>query len=271
MLRTLLISIFLVSSLTAAAAQTRRQDYTDQLTKLVQLTDNKQYRDAIIGYRNLEAQPETPGWLRAASEYEIAELYGKLNETDNGVAALSRAVQLGFDDCISPRRSERLATILKSSGAMQALAGMKITGADFRELVWLMLEVQYAHHDASMMIIENTNRLDHGITEIPLAQLPTRPTTSVGVLYWRQVLLVVQRLQRDYVGKADLQRMKHLTTMAIINGGASSSAMLESSRRAKAAADSRRAAIRQRVFVPVTLPSDRPAQCSEWLTSTKTE
>lgn len=76
MLRTLLISIFIVSFLPGAAAQTGRQDYTDQLVKLVQLTDNKQYRDAIIGYRNLEAQPETPGWLRAASEYEIAELYG---------------------------------------------------------------------------------------------------------------------------------------------------------------------------------------------------
>ena len=74
MLRTLLISIFIVSFLAGAAAQTGRQDYTEQLMKLVQLSDNKQYRDAIIGYRNLEAQPETPGWLKAASEYEIAEI-----------------------------------------------------------------------------------------------------------------------------------------------------------------------------------------------------
>ena len=271
MLRTLLISIFIVSFLPGAAAQTGRQDYTDQLVKLVQLTDNKQYRDAIIGYRNLEAQPETPGWLRAASEYEIAELYGTLNEPDNAIAALSRAVQLGFDDCLTPRRSERLATIWKTPGATQALAGMKITQADFRELVWLMLEVQYARHDARMMIIENTNRLDHGITEVPQAQLPTRPTTSAGVLYWRQLLLVVQRLQRYYVGQADLQRMKHLTTMAIISGGASSSAVLESARRAQGAAESRKAAIRQRVFVAVTTPSDLPRPCSEWISTTKSQ
>lgn len=269
MLRTLLISIFIVSFLAGAAAQTGRQDYTDELVKLVQLTDNKQYREAIIGYRNLEVQPETPGWLKAASEYEIAEVYGTLNEPDNAIAALSRAVQLGFDDCLTPRRSERLATILKTPRATQALAAMKITQADARELVWLMAEVLHARHDARMMIIENTNRLDHGTTEIPQAQLPTRSTTSAGVLYWRQLLLVVQRLQRDYVGKADLQRMKHLTTMAIITGGgASSSAVLESARRAQAAAESRRAAIRQRVFVPVTTPSDPPRPCSEWISTT---
>jgi hypothetical protein len=264
MSRTVLILIFMVSLLAGAAAQTGQQDYTDQLMRLVQLTDNKQYREAIIGFRSLEAQPGTPGWLRAASEYEIAELYGTLNEPDNAIAALSRAVQLGFDDCLTPRGNERLATILKTPGATQALAGMKITQADFRELVWLKSEVQNAHHDARMMIIENTNRLDHGITEIPQAQLPTRPTTSAGVLYWRQLLLLVQRVQRDYVRKADLQRMKHLTTMAVINGGASSSAVLESARRAQAAAESRRAAIRQRDFVPVTAHSDRPRPCSEW-------
>lgn len=264
MLRTVLISIFIVSFLAGAAAQTGRQDYTDQLMKLVQLTDNKQYREAIIGYRSLEAQLGTPGWLRAASEYEIAELYGTLNEPDNAIAALSRAVQLGFDDCLTPRGSERLASILKTPRATQALAGMKITQADFRELVWLKSEVQNTHHDARMMIIENTNRFDHGITEIPQAELPTRATTSAGVLYWRQLLLLVQKVQRDYVRKADLQRMKHLTTMAIITGGASSSAVLESARRAQAAAESRSAAIRQRVFVPVTTPSDRPRPCSEW-------
>jgi hypothetical protein len=263
-LRTVLISFLMVSLLTGAAAQTGRQDYTDQLMKLVQLTDNKQYREAISGFRSLEAQPGTPGWLRAASEYEMAELYAKLNEPDNAIAALSRAVQLGFDDCLSPFRSERLAALLKTPTATQALAGMKITQADFRELVWLMSEVQHAHHDSRLMIIENTNRLDHGITEIPQAQLPTRPTTSAGVLYWRQLLLLVQKMQRYYVGQADLQRMKHLTTMAIINGGASSSAMLESARRAQAAAESRRAEIRQRNFVPVTIPSDRPRTCSEW-------
>ena len=263
MFRAALISIFLFSFPACASAQTEQQDYTDQLMKLTELTDNKQYREAINGYRRLQAEPGTSGWLKAASEYEIAELYGALNEPDNAIAALSRAIQLGFDDCLTPHDSERLAAVLRNPKAAQALAEMKITQSDFRELVWLKSEVQNAHHDARMMIIENTNRLDHEITEIPQAQLPTRRTASAGVLYWRQLLLLVQKMQREYVGKADLQRMKHVTSMSVITGGASPSAVRESARRARAAAESRRAAIRQRAFVPITTPSDRPRPCSE--------
>ena len=264
MFRTALISIFLFSFLAGAFAQTERQDYTDQLIKLIELTDNKQYSEAINGYKGLQAQPGTPGWLKAASEYEIAELYGALGETDNAIAALSRAVQLGFDDCLTPRTSERLATILKNPQARQTLAAMKITEADFRELVWLKLEVEHAEHDARMMITANINRADQHATEIPQAQLPTRPTTSVGVLYWRQQLLLIQKVQREFVKKSDEERMKHAATMGVIGGGASQSAVLESARQARAAAESRKAEIRQRAFVPVTTASDRSKPCSEW-------
>src|SRR3954466_10106805 len=66
--------------LAGAAAQSGRQDYTDELMKLTTLTDNKQYREAISGYRKLQAEVGTPEWLKAASEYEIAELYGALRE-----------------------------------------------------------------------------------------------------------------------------------------------------------------------------------------------
>jgi hypothetical protein len=155
-----------------------------------------------------------------------------------------------------------MAAALTSSKATQVVAEMKITQADLRELVWLKAEVLHAHHDARMMIIENTNRLDHQITDVPQSQLPTRPTASAGVLYWRQLLLLVQRMQRDYAGRADLARMKHATTMAIISGGISPSAALESARKAKVAAESRRAAIRARAFVPAA--SSGPAKpCSE--------
>src|SRR5215212_7497053 len=170
MFRTALISIFLFSFLAAAPARSERQDYTDQLIKLIELTDSKQYREAINGYKSLQAEPGTPVWLKAACEYEIAELYGAMNETDDAIAALSRAVQLGFDDCVTPRSSERLATILKNPKAMHALAGMKIAEADFRELVWLKSEVEHAEHDARMMITENINRVDQQATEIPQAQ-----------------------------------------------------------------------------------------------------
>ena len=269
MFRTALLSILLFSFPAGASAQTGREDYTDQLMKLTELTDNKQYREAINGYKRLQAQPGTPGWLKAACEYEVAELYGALNEADNAIAALGRAVQLGFDDCLTPRASQRLAATLKNPQAAQALAGVRITEADLRELVWLKSEVGHAEHDARMMITENINRVDQQPTEIPQARLPERPTTSAGVLYWRQQLLLMQRAQREFVKKSDEERMTHAAASGVIVGGASQSAALESARRARAAAEARRAEIRKRAFVPVTTPTDRPKPCSEWAVSSR--
>ena len=268
MFRISLISIFFVLLLTGAHVLGAQQDYIDQLIDLTELTDNQQYREAINGYRRLQAQAGAPQWLKAASEYEIAELYGALNDTDNAIAALSRAVQLGYDDCLTPRSSKRLATVLKNPKAAQALAGMTITEADLRELIWLKSEVQHAEHDARMMITDNINRVDQQATEIPQAQLPTRPTTSLGVLYWRQQLLLIQRAQKLFVTKSDNERMVHAATMNVISGS-SSSAALESARQARATAESRRAAIRKRAFVPVPTSSDRPKPCSEWTTPSR--
>ena len=263
MSRNALISIFLFSLLAGAPVQAAQRDYTDELMKLAQLSDSQQYREAIDGYRSLQAQPGAPGWLKAGCEYEIAELYGALNETDKAIAALSRAVQLGYDDCLSPRASKRLAIILKNPKATQALTGMMITEADFRELFWLKSEVEHAEHDARMMITDNINRVDQQETEIPQAQLPTRPTTSAGVLYWRQQLLLIQKAQREFVNQSDQERMVHAATMAVTNG-ASQSAVLESARQARAAAESRKAEIRKRAFVPVATSSVGPKPCSEW-------
>jgi len=244
--------------------QGAQQDYIDQLIKLSELSSNQQYREAIDGYQKLESKPGTPAWLKAACEYEIAELYGALNETDNAVAALSHAVQLAFDDCLSVRASEHLATILKNPKATQVLTVMKITQADFRELVWLKSEVEHAEHDARMMITDNVNRVDQQATEIPQAQLPTRPTTSAGVLYWREQLLLIQRAQKEFVTKSDEERMAHSATMGVI-AGASSSAALESARNAHATAEARKTEIRKRAFVSVATSTDQAKPCSEWM------
>ena len=263
MFRISVISICLFSLLVGARLARAQQDYVDQLMKLTELSDNQQYREAINGYKRLESQPGAPAWLKAGSEYEIAELYAQLNETDNAIAALNNAVQLGFDDCLTPRTSKHLATILRNPKATQALAGMKITEGDFRELVWLKSEVEHAEHDARMMITDNINRVDQQSTDIPQAQLPTRPTNSAGVLYWRQQLLLIQRAQREFVTKSDEERMAHAATMGVI-AGSSQSAVLESARQARATAESRKAEIRKRAFVPVTTFSSQPKPCSEW-------
>jgi hypothetical protein len=194
-------------------------------------------------------------------------LHAALQETNSAITALSGAVRLGFDDCMTPRASERLKAILQDPKAAEALAGMKIGEADFRELVWLKAEVQNARHDARMMIIENTNRLDHEATAVPQAQLPTRPTTSAGVLYWRQQLVLRQRIQREFVMKADVAHIGHATRMAMITR-VSSSAVIESARRARAAAESRRLEIRRRALVLATPLSDRTRSCSEWSSAT---
>src|ERR1041384_1375811 len=245
MVRISVILIFLFLLLVGVRLADAQQDYTDQLIKVSELTGNHQYREAINGYKRLESQPATPDWLKAGAEYEIAELYGELNETDSAIAALNNAVQLGYDDCLTPRTSKRLATVLKNPKATQVLAGMKINEGDFRELFWLKSEVEHAEHDARMMITENINRVDQHPTEIPQAQLPTRTTHSAGVLYWRQQLLLIQRVQRQFVTKSNEERRRHAATRGNINGPPSSAA-LESARQARATAESRKAEIRKR-------------------------
>ena len=129
MVRVAVISIFLFSLLVGVSLAGAQQDYVDELIKLGELTSNQQYREAIGGYKKLESQPGAPDWLKAGAEYEIAELYGELTETDKAIAALNNAVQLGFDDCLTPRTSKRLATILKNPKATQALRGISISSA----------------------------------------------------------------------------------------------------------------------------------------------
>src|ERR1041385_8310655 len=263
MVRISVISMLLFTLVVRADLAHAQQDYVDELIKLSELSSSKQYREAIDGYKRLESQPGAPNWLKAASEYEIAELYGQLNDTDNAIAALNNAVELGFDDCLAPRSSKPLGTIFKNPKAAQALAGMKINEGDFRELVWLKSEVEHADHDTRMMITANINRLDQQWTDIPQAKLPMRPTHSAGVLYWREQLLMIQKVQRQFVMKSDQERIKHAATMGVIDG-ISQSAVLESARQARATAESRKAEILKRAFVPVTTSSDRPRPCSEW-------
>jgi predicted enzyme related to lactoylglutathione lyase len=79
MFPTALIAIFMFAFLACAPAASEGQHYTDQPMGLPQLRDNKQYREAINGYKRLRARPGTPGWAKTASAYEMAELYAALD------------------------------------------------------------------------------------------------------------------------------------------------------------------------------------------------
>jgi hypothetical protein len=99
-----------------------------------------------------------------------------------------------------------------------------------------------------MMITENTNRMDTGITAIPQSEIPIRKTTSPAVLFNREMLKTIHEVQRYYVAESDKARMEHVGTMGVISGGTSSQEMLESARLADQAADERKRAIQQRRF-----------------------
>jgi hypothetical protein len=260
MVRTALISVVLVSAVAGAVRAAPQPDYVGPLTKLSQLASDGEFRKAIAGYKELQAQAGTPAWLRAAADFEIADLYGALKDSGNAIGALEHGVRAGYDDCLGPRSSEHLATVVKDPRAAKALAGMRISEADLRELAWLKQEVEHAEHDARLMITDNINRVDQQSTEIPQAQLPTRATGSPAVMYWRQQLLLIQRAQREFVKSSDEERMVHAATMGVVSGS-STAAALESARQAHATAESRRAAIRKRAFVPSPGASTVPRAC----------
>ena len=224
------------------------QDYTEQLTRLIELTDNKDLRGAIDGYKQLAADEASPQWLKAASHYEIAELAARLGDAPGAVAALRQAIQLGFDDCQTPSKSAHLAPVLKHSNGRELIEQIALTESDYREMIWLQAEVGHAEHDARMMITENINRVDQQETVVPQAPIPSRPTTSAGVLYWRQQLRLMQAAQHTYVRKSDQERMAHAATMQIAGGGGNTGAMQESARQAHARAASRRLEIARRAF-----------------------
>jgi hypothetical protein len=237
------------------------QDYTEQLTKLIELTDHKQYQEAISGYQTLAGDPASPQWLKGASNYEIAELYGAMGNQESALAALEKAIQLDYDDCITPR-SERLGALLENPKWGALVGRMKIGEADAKELAWLIAEVSLVEHDATMMITENINRVDQQETVIPQSLIPVRPTNSPGVLYWREQLRLMQEAQRKYVQQSDLQRMEHAAKMQIIAGGSNSADMSESARKATARAESRNLQVKRRALnLPANI-SNLPKPCS---------
>ena len=224
------------------------QDLTDELTRLIELTDNGRFAEAIEGYRRLANKGTAPRWVKAGSQYEIAELYARLRDNRAAATALREALTLGFDDCQTPLKSEHLAAVVKEPDLRERLRTLAIGEHDAIEMVWLKAEVEHAEHDAKLMITENVNRVDQQETLVPQATVPTRATESAGVLYWRQQLRIMQAAQRTYVQASDRERMVHAATMQSISGGTTSAAIAESARQARARAESRQLEIQRRAL-----------------------
>lgn len=238
------------------------QDLTDELTTLIQLTDNGRFAEAIKGYQRLANRPTAPRWLKAGSQYEIAELYGRLRDGRAAAAALREALALGFDDCQTLLKSEHLASLVKDRDLRERLRSITISEQDAREIVWLKAEVGHAEHDAKMMITENINRVDQQETPVPQAAVPTRPTESAGVHYWRQQLRIMQAAQRIYVLASDRERMVHAATVQSVSGGVTSAAVAESARQARARAEARRLDIQRRALATAPTSGAQVRPCS---------
>jgi len=238
------------------------QDFTDELIKLIELTDSKRFADAIEGYRQLLNRPASPRWLKAGSQYEIAELHARLGDRRAAAAALREALEAGFDDCQSALKSENLAAVVNAPDVRERLRTVSLSEQDALEIAWLKTEVEHAEHDAKTMIIENVNRVDQQETVVPQAAVPTRPTESAGVHYWRQQLRIMQAAQRTYVLASDRERMVHAATLRSTAGGANSAAIAESGRQARARADSRKLEIQRRAFNPLPTSGVRVRPCS---------
>jgi hypothetical protein len=257
------VRLVLPTLVLAFATISAGQNYTAELTRLSELTSAKEFRQAIDGYKKLAADASSPAWLKAASHYEIAELYARSGERQSALGAMREAVRLGFDDCQSPLKSEHLGPVIGASDLNSLLRNIALPEADYREIVWLQAEVNNAEHDAKMMITENISRVDQQATVVPQSAIPTRETRSAGVLYWREQLRVMQAAQRNYVQQSDQERMVHAATMQVIGGSGNTSAMLQSATQAAARADARKRDTQRRAFTPLASGTNTIKPCSQ--------
>lgn len=232
--------------------------YETEVLKILGLVQNKQYQKAIDAYKKVLQTPSLARWQVSASYADLAYLYFMVNQSDTALDAFEKAVQSGYDDFIAVHEQAAFKPYYENARFKAAYGKMRISPADTFEIYWLSGEIQSAIHDMTMMIQENTGRKDAVFTDVPQQQIPTRKTSSAGVMTNRMVLDIIQRMQRDNVRQSDLSRINHLMQMGIINqmpGGKDSSSaasakeVQESGRRADDLARQRRQAIEKRRFV----------------------
>ena len=147
---------------------------------------------------------------------------------------------------------------------MELYSRVRISEADLKELNWLKAEIRTVSHETKMVITANINRADSGITTVTQSTIPARETLSPAVLFNRELLRMMHKLQRQYAFESDKARMRHLTSMRIISGGPSYEQVARSSRLAELAAEEQRRAVEARKF---TLPpglGPTPRSCSEY-------
>ncbi len=237
-------------------------DLSPQLQAVRALVENKKYAEAIAQYEKLLQEASRP--LQGPVQFEIAALHATMGNADRALAMMDQAVQSGFDDCLAIAQRQELKLIQGDPRFLQPVSRIRISEPDRKELFWLKAEILNVSHDTKMMITENVNRVDTGITVVPQSLVPVRETSSPGVLFHRELLRMMQQSQIRYVFEADKLRMRHVTNMRIITGGASAQQVAISLRFAASNAEERKRSIEARKFSlsPATDPTPRP--CSDY-------
>jgi hypothetical protein len=238
-------------------------DYHDELLRLADLIGKKDYDAAIQGYSSLADASSTPKWLKAGAYYEIASAKLQQSKTAEGLAAIDKAIEFGYDDCIAVEQ-DSFAELKGSKEIGSRLDQMKISEVDYHELFWLKAEMNYLEHDIKMMITENINRLDSDFTETPQSQIPSRETSSSAVLYARENVRLMQEVQKTYVKQSDEERIRHNATMGIISGGSNQQAILISKQQSAESAEARRKDISRRAYKQQPGDSSELKSCSSY-------
>jgi hypothetical protein len=237
-------------------------DEWQRLLPILELVGNRQYPEAIASYEKYLQQ--APKALRGPVEFEIATMYSALGNTQRALVMIEQAIQSGFDDCIAIQQDTDLKPLRNDPRFQELCSRVRISEADLKELYWLKSEVQNISHDTKMMITESMTRVDGGSTFYSQSMIPIRETASPGVLFKREIVKVAQQKQREYILQADTTRIRHLTRMMIISGGASSERVAQSSYLAARAAEERKRAIDARKFSLLPGAGATPRPCGEW-------
>ncbi len=237
--------VFLACCLVSGGLQLPAVDLVQQLQGVQELIDAKKFTEAIAQYEKVLR--DAPDSLHGPMQFEIATLHTMLGNRDRALVLMDQAVQAGFDDCVAVER-EQLKPFRSDSGFNEMIARIRISEADLKELHWLKAELLNVSHETKMMITENINRVDAGMTLVLQSPIPVRETASPGVLFNRELLKMVHQMQRRYVLQADKLRLSHVTKMTIISGGPSSQQVALSSGYAQRNAEERRRAIEARKF-----------------------
>ncbi len=236
-------------------------DLVQQLQGVQELIDARKFTEAIAEYEKVVRDAPRP--LQGPMEFEIATLHVMLGNRDRALALMDHAVQSGFDDCVAVQR-EQLKPFRSDSGFNEMLSRIRISEADLKELYWLKAEFLNVSHDTKMMITENINRVDGGMTIVAQSPIPVRETASPGVLFNRELLKMLHQRQRRYVFQADKLRVSHVTKMTIISGGPSSQQVALSSSYAQRSAEERMRAIEARRFALSPGVGTTPRPCGAW-------